>query len=73
MRKSNQDQQLILKDFAGIENLWMMGVMDGHGVNGHLVSNYVKSSLPKILINLLAGQTPEQAILSQKKSNLQNQ
>jgi len=43
MRKSNQDQQLILKDFAGIENLWMMGVMDGHGVNGHLVSNYVKN------------------------------
>ncbi len=42
MRKVNQDSYLILKDFASIKNLWMLGVMDGHGVNGHSVSQYVK-------------------------------
>ena len=27
----------------------MMGVCDGHGLQGHLVSNFVKINLPKIL------------------------
>lgn len=38
MNKVNQDSLLILKDFASINKLWMLGVMDGHGVNGHYVS-----------------------------------
>lgn len=42
MHKVNQDSCLILRDFAGISKLWMIGVMDGHGVNGHNVSQYVK-------------------------------
>lgn len=40
---------MVLNDFAGIQNLWMVGVADGHGAHGHLVSNYVKINLPKIL------------------------
>jgi serine/threonine protein phosphatase PrpC len=31
----------------------MMGVCDGHGVHGHLVSNFVKNNLPKILKDLI--------------------
>ena len=27
----------------------MFGVCDGHGINGHLVSDFVKKNLPKIL------------------------
>ena len=42
MRKVNQDAYYYQKDLAGIPELWMIGVMDGHGVNGHQVSAFVK-------------------------------
>lgn len=38
MTKPNQDASMVIKDFASIPKLWMIGVMDGHGINGHLVS-----------------------------------
>ena len=31
MRKVNQDAYYYTKDFAGIKNLWCLGVMDGLG------------------------------------------
>ena len=31
----------------------MAGVCDGHGINGHLVSNYVKLNLPKLLTEII--------------------
>ena len=34
-----------MKNFAKIENLWYFGVCDGHGQNGHYVSEYVKNKL----------------------------
>jgi serine/threonine protein phosphatase PrpC len=48
MPKPNQDNFILLKDFAGIQKCWMIGVMDGHGVNGHTVSHFVKQNLPSI-------------------------
>jgi serine/threonine protein phosphatase PrpC len=45
----------MVKDLAGIKGLWMLGVMDGHGANGHLVSDLVKKNLPNILANLING------------------
>ena len=57
MRKVNQDSFIYSKDFAGIKNLWMLGVMDGHGVNGHQVSAFVKTNMPLILQHLLKGAT----------------
>jgi len=30
-----------------------MGVCDGHGAVGHLVSNFVKINLPKLLANFI--------------------
>jgi serine/threonine protein phosphatase PrpC len=38
-----------------MKNIWMLGVMDGHGVNGHHASQYVKTHLPLILQNLISG------------------
>jgi serine/threonine protein phosphatase PrpC len=38
-----------VKNFAGVEGLYFFGVCDGHGVNGHHVSDFVKKNLPKIL------------------------
>jgi serine/threonine protein phosphatase PrpC len=47
--KPNQDSFISVKNLSGIEGLWMFGVCDGHGINGHLVSDFVKKNLPKIL------------------------
>ena len=33
----------------------MFGVMDGHGINGHLVSDFVKKNLPQILSSIIRG------------------
>jgi serine/threonine protein phosphatase PrpC len=30
-----------------------MGVCDGHGANGHLISDYVKRTLPSVFSNLI--------------------
>ena len=43
--KTNQDNFFVVKNFAKIENLWYFGVCDGHGQNGHMVSEYVKNKL----------------------------
>ena len=43
--KTNQDNFFVVKNFAKIENLWYFGVCDGHGQNGHFVSEYVKNKL----------------------------
>ena len=43
MRKVNQDSYCIQKELGGqVPGLWVIGVMDGHGVNGHQVSNFCK-------------------------------
>ena len=62
MRKVNQDAFVYQKDFGGIKNLWMLGVMDGHGVNGHQVSAFVKNSLPVILQHLMKGASPSDIV-----------
>ena len=33
----------------------MLGVMDGHGANGHQVSDFIKKTLPLTLANLIHG------------------
>lgn len=48
-KKVNQDSYIIEKNFCGVKDLWMLGVCDGHGAQGHLVSNFVKVNLPRIL------------------------
>ena len=62
MRKVNQDSYVVQKNFNGINDLWMMGVMDGHGVNGHQVSSFVKINLPAILTHLMNGAQPQDII-----------
>jgi serine/threonine protein phosphatase PrpC len=55
MKKSNQDSHIAIKDLANIKGLWMFGVMDGHGINGHHVSEFVRKYLPAVLANLIEG------------------
>ena len=40
--KINQDDEFTVMNFAKMDNSYLLGVLDGHGVNGHLVSNNVK-------------------------------
>ncbi len=53
IKKTNQDSHCIVKDIGGIKGLWLFGVMDGHGLNGHLVSDFVKKQLPASLGTLI--------------------
>ena len=49
--KINQDNLFKIK-FEDL-NLYFYGVCDGHGLYGHLVSNFIKNNLPIILYNKL--------------------
>ena len=46
-KKNNQDTSLIIEDVCGIKNYNIYCIMDGHGSNGHLVSNYIKEKIIK--------------------------
>ena len=44
-RENNQDCSLILENVCGIKNFNIYSIMDGHGSNGHLVSNFIKDKI----------------------------
>ena len=45
-KDNNQDSYFIQKNFAGHKDYIYMSICDGHGINGHHVSNYIKTILP---------------------------
>ena len=45
-KENNQDNYFIQKNFAGHKDYIYMSVCDGHGVNGHHVSSFIKTILP---------------------------
>jgi serine/threonine protein phosphatase PrpC len=66
MKKTNQDSHIAVKDLAGVKGLWFFGVMDGHGINGHHVSDFVKKYLPMVLANLIEGGNGYEAFNTRK-------
>ena len=44
-RENNQDCSLIIENVCGIKNFNIYSIMDGHGSNGHLVSNFIKDKI----------------------------
>jgi serine/threonine protein phosphatase PrpC len=48
-KKHNQDSYLVQHNFGGVKEQYLFGVFDGHGVNGHNVSDYIKQNLTKNL------------------------
>lgn len=48
-KKVNQDSLLVLNRVLGLENFSIFSVLDGHGMNGHFVSDYVKNTMRKYL------------------------
>ena len=45
-KENNQDNYFIYKNFMGNKDYIYMSVCDGHGVEGHFVSNFIKETLP---------------------------
>lgn len=43
---ANQDSYFVVKDFASYPNVWLAGICDGHGIFGHMVSNYISKHFP---------------------------
>lgn len=46
-KKTNQDAYTIIPNFGDTKGQYLFGVFDGHGVNGHHVSDFIKSTLPR--------------------------
>ena len=45
--KTNQDSYIIHQNLFGHKNNYLFAVCDGHGVNGHHASGFVKLNLPR--------------------------
>ena len=44
-KQFNQDSSLIIEDVCGIKKYNIYSIMDGHGSNGHFVSNFIKEKI----------------------------
>ena len=64
-KEFNQDIAFLEKNFAGNNSFLYMAVCDGHGVEGHEVSGFIKRTLPKDLSNSLTNKD----ILTSDKNN----
>ena len=67
-KENNQDCSLIIENVCGIKNFNIYSIMDGHGSNGHLVSNYIKD---KIIENFTNISYYFKKLKSKEKSNLE--
>ena len=52
--------------------MWAFGVMDGHGMVGHKVSQFVKAQLPQAIAKMIRGHGIEDAAQAKKNSFLPN-
>ena len=50
--KINQDSYLSLLNIYNLKNFSVFAVFDGHGINGHLVSKYVKEYFQNFFLNI---------------------
>jgi serine/threonine protein phosphatase PrpC len=50
-KEYNQDSSIILNNVCEIDNYCIYGIMDGHGSNGHLASNFVKEKIEEYFNN----------------------
>lgn len=46
--KTNQDSFIYLPNFDPVKQTSLFGILDGHGIFGHHVSQFVKAHLPKL-------------------------
>ena len=55
-KENNQDNYFIYKNFMNKKDYIYMSVCDGHGVEGHFVSDFIKETLPHDMSENLKGQ-----------------
>ena len=68
-KKVNQDSFVSAMNFRGSMDEHLFGIFDGHGTNGHLVSNFISSNISGVLAaKLLQNQSPEIALHNTHKS-----
>ena len=70
MQKLNQDKFFIKKNFLDEPEQFFIGVCDGHGMHGHIISEYVSEFLPKNLISVINDESIKSTIVSTQKSLL---
>ena len=68
-KENNQDNYFIFKNFADRNDYIYMSVCDGHGVEGHFVSEFVKEVLPYYMSENLK----DRNILSEKDKEITHQ
>ena len=51
-KKINQDNFFIEKNFLNEKNQFFIGICDGHGEQGHLISSYISKCLPNFLADI---------------------
>ena len=69
-KKVNQDNYFIFEDFEEKAEYLFLGVCDGHGLNGHLISQTISDNLPKILNDSILSKRLKLLIDNKKNSHL---
>ena len=62
----NQDIAFIEQNFTGNPKYFYMSVCDGHGIDGHGVSGFIKKILPKKMTRLLKGKDLENPTIEEQ-------
>ena len=57
--KTNQDAYFVKENFLKNNDCYFVGVCDGHGEQGHVISNYVINKLPAYIKDLSSGSITE--------------
>ncbi|CAL5218424.1 g102 [Coccomyxa viridis] len=70
VRKENQDSALALREYRSVDEA-LFGVFDGHGPNGHHVSQYLRLRTPGVLSRHLAESGDAREAISQTFQELQ--
>ncbi len=68
-RKQNQDCFTVIDTYLNMENQMFLGVFDGHGPNGGLVSRYCREHLPKKLQRFISNDGSIELCEKKKKLN----
>lgn len=63
-KEQNQDNLIVQANFQGTHGQYLFMVCDGHGEEGHLVSNLIKVKLPSILAYNLSKSSTSEADIS---------
>ena len=50
-KPNNQDSYLYIDQFFNLKDCYLLGIMDGHGTNGHFVSQYIKTQAEEFFQN----------------------